>query len=228
MFLSLLCSIFPNLMFMFLHASLPGSFPKALSSKEEAELLEKMSNGDDSARKKLIEHNLRLVAHVAKKYFGNGADQDDLVSIGTVGLIKAVSSFKPDKGIRLATYAARCIDNEILMYFRAAKKTAQDVYISDPIDTDKDGNTLTLIDVITDNTDIVEDLDLKIKLQKLQLFLKDTLTPREMTIIRLRYGLDGRQELPQREVAKKLKISRSYVSRIEKKALEKLRARYEN
>ena len=227
MFLSLLMQIFPNLLFMFLHAASGGSFPKALSSKAEAELLQKMADGDDLARKKLIEHNLRLVAHVAKKYFSSGADQDDLVSIGTVGLIKAVSSFKPDKGIRLATYAARCIDNEILMYFRAAKKTAQDVYISDPIDTDKDGNTLTLIDVITDNSDIVEDLDLKLKLKKLQEYLKDTLTPRELTIIRLRYGLDGKSELPQREVAKKLKISRSYVSRIEKKALEKLRARFD-
>lgn len=227
MFLSLLMQIFPNLLFMFLHAASGGSFPKALSTKAEAELLQKMADGDDNARKKLIEHNLRLVAHVAKKYFGSGADQDDLVSIGTVGLIKAVSSFKPDKGIRLATYAARCIDNEILMYFRAAKKTAQDVYISDPIDTDKDGNTLTLIDVITDNSDIVEDLDLKLKLKKLQEYLKDTLTPRELTIIRLRYGLDGKSELPQREVAKKLKISRSYVSRIEKKALEKLRARFD-
>lgn len=227
MFLSLLMKVFPNLLFMFLHAASGGSFPKALSSKAEAELLQQMADGDDLARKKLIEHNLRLVAHVAKKYFGSGADQDDLVSIGTIGLIKAVSSFKPDKGIRLATYAARCIDNEILMYFRAAKKTAQDVYISDPIDTDKDGNTLTLIDVITDNSDIVEDLDLKLKLKKLQEYLKDTLTPRELTIIRLRYGLDGKSELPQREVAKKLKISRSYVSRIEKKALEKLRARFD-
>lgn len=227
MFLSLLAQIFPNLMFLMLHATSSGQFPKALSAKKEEELLQKMAEGDDSARKKLIEHNLRLVAHVAKKYFGSGADQDDLVSIGTIGLIKAVSSFKPDKGIRLATYAARCIDNEILMYFRSAKKTAQDVYISDPIDTDKDGNTLTLIDVITDNSDIIEDLDLKIKLQKLQKYLNDTLTPRELTIIRLRYGLDGRQELPQREVAKKLKISRSYVSRIEKKALEKLKARFD-
>ena len=227
MFLSLLMKVFPNLLFMFLHAASGGSFPKALSSKAEAELLQQKPDGDDLARKKLIEHNLRLVAHVAKKYFGSGADQDDLVSIGTVGLIKSVSSFKPDKGIRLATYAARCIDNEILMYFRAAKKTAQDVYISDPIDTDKDGNTLTLIDVITDNSDIVEDLDLKLKLKNLQEYLKDTLTPRELTIIRLRYGLDGKSELPQREVAKKLKISRSYVSRIEKKALEKLRARFD-
>lgn len=227
MFLSLLMQIFPNLMYLFLHATSPGSFPRALTAAEEAELLEKMDQGDDSARKKLIEHNLRLVAHIAKKYFGSGADQDDLVSIGTVGLIKAVSSFKPDKGIRLATYAARCIDNEILMYFRGVKKTAQDVYISDPIDTDKDGNTLTLIDVIADNADIVEDLDLKLKLEKLQLYLKDTLTPREMTIIRLRYGLDGGREMPQREVAKKLMISRSYVSRIEKKALQKLRARFD-
>ena len=226
MFLSLLMQIFPNLMYMFLHATSPGSFPKALSSNEEAELLEKMALGDNSARKRLIEHNLRLVAHVAKKYFGSGADQDDLVSIGTVGLIKAISSFKPDKGIRLATYAARCIDNEILMYFRGLKKTAQDVSINDPIETDKDGNTLTLTDVIADNSDIVEDLDLKVKLEQLKEFLKDTLTPRELTIIRLRYGLGGRPELPQREVAKKLKISRSYVSRIEKRALQKLRARF--
>ena len=226
MFLSLLMQIFPNLMYMFLHATSPGSFPKALSSKEEAELLEKMALGDNSARKRLIEHNLRLVAHVAKKYFGSGADQDDLVSIGTVGLIKAISSFKPDKGIRLATYAARCIDNEILMYFRGLKKTAQDVSINDPIETDKDGNTLTLTDVIADNSDIVEDLDLKVKLEQLKEFLKDTLTPRELTIIRLRYGLGGRPELPQCEVAKKLKISRSYVSRIEKRALQKLRARF--
>ena len=213
-------------MYLFLHATSSGSFPKALSSKEEADLLEKMASGDADARKKLIEHNLRLVAHVAKKYFASDIDQDDLVSIGTIGLIKAISSFKSDKGIRLATYAARCIDNEILMYFRGLKKTSQDVYISDPIETDKDGNTLTLTDVITDNSDIVEDLDLKFKLEQLKEFLKDTLTPRELTIIRLRYGLGGRAELPQREVAKKLKISRSYVSRIEKKALQKLRARF--
>ena len=227
MFLSLLLNLFPNLMFLVLHAGFEGSFPKALSSKEEAELLCLKEKGGAAARKKLIEHNLRLVAHVAKKYFGNGVDQDDLISIGTIGLIKAVSTFKSDKGIRLATYAARCIDNEILMHFRALKKTAQDVYISDPIETDKDGNTLTLIDIITDNSDVVEDLDLKVKLQKLKEYLKDTLTPREMTVIRLRYGLGGRKELPQREVAKKLKISRSYVSRIEKKALEKLKERFE-
>ena len=226
MFLSLLAQIFPNLMFLFLHAQSAGSFPRALSGKEEAELLQKMAEGDDNARKKLIEHNLRLVAHVAKKYFGNSVEQDDLISIGTIGLIKAVSSFKPDKGIRLATYAARCIDNEILMYFRGTKKSAQDVYISDPIDTDKDGNTLTLIDVLTDDTNIEEELDTKLKLEKLKGYLKDTLQPRELHIIDLRYGLTRGDELTQREVAKLLGISRSYVSRIEKKALLKLRDRF--
>mgnify|MGYP004527058473 CR=1 FL=1 len=227
MFLELLGQIFPGIMHFILHASAAGSFPQALSKERETELLAKMEAGDDEARKTLIEHNLRLVAHIAKKYYGSGADQDDLISIGTIGLIKAVSSFNSGKGIRLATYAARCIDNEILMYFRGAKKTVQDVYISDPIDTDKDGNTLTLIDVLTDGTNIVDDLDNKIKLEQLRVYLKDTLQPRELEIIMLRYGLKNGRELTQREVAKKLGISRSYVSRIEKKALEKLRSRFD-
>lgn len=227
MFLELLGQIFPGIMHFILHASAAGSFPQALSKERETELLAKMEAGDDEARKTLIEHNLRLVAHIAKKYYGSGADQDDLISIGTIGLIKAVSSFNSGKGIRLATYAARCIDNEILMYFRGAKKTAQDVYISDPIDTDKDGNTLTLIDVLTDGTNIVDDLDNKIKLEQLRVYLKDTLQPRELEIIMLRYGLKSGRELTQREVAKRLGISRSYVSRIEKKALEKLRSRFD-
>lgn len=227
MFLELLGQIFPGIMHFILHASAAGSFPQALSKERETELLAKMEAGDDEARKTLIEHNLRLVAHIAKKYYGSGADQDDLISIGTIGLIKAVSSFNSGKGIRLATYAARCIDNEILMYFRGAKKTAQDVYISDPIDTDKDGNTLTLIDVLTDGTNIVDDLDNKIKLEQLRVYLKDTLQLRELEIIMLRYGLKSGRELTQREVAKKLGISRSYVSRIEKKALEKLRSRFD-
>lgn len=227
MLLDLLLSTIPNLFYLFLHAAAPGAFPKTLSKGAEAELLTRMAAGDDSARSELIEHNLRLVAHIAKKYYGSAVDQDDLISIGTIGLIKAVSSFEPSKGIRLATYAARCIDNEILMYFRSAKKSSQDVYISDPIDTDKDGNTLTLIDVITDNRNIVEDLDLKLKLEKLQVFLKEELSPRELIIIELRYGLRGQKELAQREVAKQLGISRSYVSRIEKKALLKLRSRFE-
>lgn len=226
MFFSFLWQILPNIMHFFLHAQSAGSFPRALSTKEESDLLLRVAAGDDDARKKLIEHNLRLVAHVAKKYFGNGVEQDDLISIGTIGLIKAVSSFNPEKGIRLATYAARCIDNEILMYFRSTKKSAQDVYISDPIDTDKDGNTLTLIDVLTDDANIEDELDTKIKLEKLKEYLKDTLQPRELYIIDLRYGLTSGEELTQREVAKMLGISRSYVSRIEKKALLKLRSRF--
>lgn len=227
MLFQLLAQVIPNLFYLFLHAVAPGSFPKTLSKTEESELLERMCNGDEEAKRKLIEHNLRLVAHIAKKYYGSTVDQDDLISIGTIGLIKAVSSFKPVKGIRLATYASRCIDNEILMYFRSIKKCSQDVSISDPIDTDKDGNTLTLIDVITDNRNLLEDLDLKFKLEKLKTFLKEELTDRELKIIALRYGLGGHKELAQREVAKVLNISRSYVSRIEKKALQKLRTRFE-
>jgi RNA polymerase sporulation-specific sigma factor len=201
------------------------------ANKENFHLLnkddfQKMKNGDKEAEQKLIEHNLRLVAHVTKKYYSLTADSDDLISIGTIGLIKAVSSFDSDKGIRLATYAARCIDNEILMYFRGAKKTVQDVYISDPIDTDKEGNTLTLVDVLTDDTNIVEELDTKLNLEKLKQYLKDTLQPRELHIIDLRYGLSRGEELTQREVAELLGISRSYVSRIEKKALSKLRERF--
>ena len=181
---------------------------------------------DDGARNELIEHNLRLVAHIVKKYYNTGADQDDMISIGTIGLIKAVSTFNTDKGIHLATYASRCIENEILMFFRNQKKTAQDVFISDPIDTDKDGNTLTLIDVIADKSDIADEIDTKIKVEKLRVILPVCLTERERLIIEMRYGLCGREELTQREIAKKLNISRSYVSRIEKSALEKLRKQF--
>ena len=227
MFFSLLMEIFPNILHLILHAVSGGSFPKALSTEEEARLIKLNEQGDSAAKETLIKHNLRLVAHVAKKYYVNTTDQDDLISIGTIGLIKAISSFRSDKGIRLATYAARCIENEILMYFRSCKKTAGDVSINDPIDTDKDGNALTLVDVMAADLDIVEDLDRKIKLEQLKGYLKDTLLKREYEIIALRFGLGGRKPLPQREVAKKLGISRSYVSRIEKKALEKLRARFD-
>lgn len=209
-----------------LHVKGAGSFPPPLSAEREAELLEKSRNGDDDARNELIEHNLRLVAHIVKKYYNTGADQDDMISIGTIGLIKAVSTFNTDKGIHLATYASRCIENEILMFFRNQKKTAQDVFISDPIDTDKDGNTLTLIDVIADKSDIADEIDTKIKVEKLQVILPVCLTERERLIIEMRYGLCGREELTQREIAKKLNISRSYVSRIEKSALEKLRKQF--
>lgn len=208
------------------HVKGAGAFPPPLSAEREAELLEKSRNGDDGARNELIEHNLRLVAHIVKKYYNTGADQDDMISIGTIGLIKAVSTFNTDKGIHLATYASRCIENEILMFFRNQKKTAQDVFISDPIDTDKDGNTLTLIDVIADKSDIADEIDTKIKVEKLRVILPVCLTERERLIIEMRYGLCGREELTQREIAKKLNISRSYVSRIEKSALEKLRKQF--
>ena len=209
-----------------LHVKGAGAFPPPLSAEREAELLEKSRNGDDGARNELIEHNLRLVAHIVKKYYNTGADQDDMISIGTIGLIKAVSTFNADKGIHLATYASRCIENEILMFFRNQKKTAQDVFISDPIDTDKDGNTLTLIDVIADKSDIADEIDTKIKVEKLRVILPVCLSERERLIIEMRYGLCGREELTQREIAKKLNISRSYVSRIEKSALEKLRKQF--
>jgi RNA polymerase sporulation-specific sigma factor len=221
-----LLQILSNFYYLALHVTGAGSFPAPLSSKRETELLEKSRAGDLDARNKLIEHNLRLVAHIVKKYYATGSNQDDLISIGTIGLIKAVSTFKSDKNIRLATYAARCIENEILMYFRNQKKSAQDVYISDPIDTDKEGNALTLIDVIANDSDIVEELDVQMKVEKLRQILEKVLDERELEIIELRYGLNNKPELTQREIAKKLNISRSYVSRIEKSALEKLRRQF--
>jgi RNA polymerase sporulation-specific sigma factor len=224
--LSLLLQILSNFYYLALHVTGAGSFPAPLSSKRETELLEKSRAGDLDARNKLIEHNLRLVAHIVKKYYATGSNQDDLISIGTIGLIKAVSTFKSDKNIRLATYAARCIENEILMYFRNQKKSAQDVYISDPIDTDKEGNALTLIDVIANDSDIVEELDVQMKIEKLRQIIEKVLDERELEIIELRYGLNNKPELTQREIAKKLNISRSYVSRIEKSALEKLRRQF--
>jgi RNA polymerase sporulation-specific sigma factor len=224
--LSLLLQILSNFYYLALHVTGAGSFPAPLSSKRETELLEKSRAGDLDARNKLIEHNLRLVAHIVKKYYATGSNQDDLISIGTIGLIKAVSTFKSDKNIRLATYAARCIENEILMYFRNQKKSAQDVYISDPIDTDKEGNALTLIDVIANDSDIVEELDVQMKIEKLRQIIEKVLDERELEIIELRYGLNNKPELTQREIAKKLNISRSYVSRIEKSALEKLKRQF--
>ena len=224
--LSIVLQLISNLYYFALHVTCAGAFPAPLSAKREAALLEKSRNGDIAARNTLVEHNLRLVAHIVKKYYSTSSNQDDLLSIGTIGLIKAVSTFKTDKNIRLATYASRCIENEILMFFRTQKKSAQDVYISDPIDSDKEGNALTLIDVIADKSDIVEELDTKMKLEKLKKIINHTLEPRELEIITLRYGIGGIPELTQREIAKKLNISRSYVSRIEKSALEKLRAKF--
>ena len=226
MFLSMLLQMLSNIYYLALHVTGAGSFPPPLNAKKEQELLNLSSKGDMEARNKLIKHNLRLVAHIVKKYYTNSCDQDDLISIGTIGLIKAVDSFKSEKKIRLATYAARCIENEILMHFRNLKKSAQDVYISDPIDTDKDGNSLTLIDIIADDGDIENEIDTKLKIEKLRAILPDTLDRREKQIIDMRYGINGEIELTQREIAKKLNISRSYVSRIEKAALEKLRKKF--
>ena len=205
-----------------------GSFPKPLPPDKEAELLRKMQQeGDEKAREQLIEHNLRLVVHIIKKYYSNMKDQDDLISIGTIGLIKAAATFDYEKGTRFATYASRCIENEILMYFRNRKKSAQDVYISDPIDTDKDGNALTLQDIMADDTCIFDDIELRLRAEQLHRCIEQSLAGREREIVVMRYGLNGKRPLTQREVASRLEISRSYVSRLEKKALEKLRAELE-
>ncbi len=224
MFFDLLSRIFSQFVLIALHASASGSFPEPLSAAEEARLLKLYKEGDIRARDKLIEHNLRLVAHIVKKYGPqNDTDSEDLISIGTIGLIKAVTTFKTDKGIRLATYASRCIENEILMHFRNIKKQSMEVYIDDPIDSDADGNTLTLMDIVSDDTGITDVIDLKIKREQLYKFIKEKLDYRERRIIMLRYGLTERGELTQRVIAKEMKISRSYVSRIEKSALEKLK-----
>jgi len=216
-----------DLLYFALHVTGTGSFPRPLTAKEERECLEQIALGDEAAKARLIEHNLRLVAHIIKKYYSTFKDQDDLISIGTIGLIKAVSTFKPEKSVRFATYASRCIENEVLMHFRNKKKSAQDVYISDPIDTDKDGNSLTLMDVMSEEDNIIDCIDLHIKSEQLYQFIGTALDERERQIIVMRYGLGGNRPLTQREVAKKLDISRSYVSRIEKKAISVLRGRFE-
>lgn len=226
MLLELISQIISHIFYLALHVKGAGAFPPPLSSKREQELLRLKEQGDTNAKNKLIEHNLRLVAHIVKKYYTVNCEQDDLISIGTIGLIKAINTFKPDKKIRLATYAARCIENEILMHFRNIKKTSHDVYISDPIDTDKNGNVLTLIDIIADESNIDDEIDTKLKIQRLREVFDSTLEGREKQIINMRYGLNGETELTQREIAKKLGISRSYVSRIETAALNKLRKKF--
>ena len=215
-----------NLLYFALHVTGSGSFPRPLTAKEEQECFEAMAQGDTRARARLIEHNLRLVAHIIKKYYSSFKDQEDLISIGTIGLIKAVSTFNAKKGTRFATYASRCIENEVLMHFRNKKKSAQDVYISDPIDTDQDGNSLTLQDIMAEDDNIVDCIDLRIKSEQLHKFIQSALDDRERQIILLRYGLEGGSPLTQREVAKRLGISRSYISRIEKKAILALREQF--
>jgi len=209
--LGTLLGVLSNLVYFALQVTGAGSFPKPLSPAMEAEYLERFHSGDMAARDKLIEHNLRLVAHIIKKYYASTREQEDLISIGTIGLIKGVSTYNAEKKTKLATYAARCIENEILMHFRNQKKSAQDVYINDPIDTDKDGNALTLMDVICDDGCIIEDIDMKLKSERLYKYIESSLEPREKTIICMRYGLKKSGVHTQREVAKKLGISRSYV-----------------
>ena len=200
-----------------------GSFPRPLSAAEERECLERAAAGDEAARNKLIEHNLHLVAHIIKKYYTAACDQDDLISIGTIGLIKGVSSFNAGKGVRLATYVSRCIENEILMYFRRQRKTAGDLPLSETLDTEEDSGSLSLMDVVCVEDDMFEALSLKENCRRLRAVMEKTLTDRENEVVTLRYGLGGAQPMTQREGAKLCGISRSYVSRIEKRALEKLR-----
>ena len=217
----LLSSLFYSLQ---LHS---GSFPKPLSAEEERHYLSLSAQGDLEARNILVERNLRLVAHVMKKYYAQTADQEDLISIGTIGLMKGVTTFDPSKGARLATYAARCVENEILMYFRAQRKSAQDVSLSDYIDTGADGAPLELMDVISEDRDLLEELTAREAEVLVRRAVEKCLTEQERQVIRLRYGLEGEEPLRQRQVAERTGISRSYVSRIEKRALEKLRAELE-
>lgn len=197
-------------------------FPEPLTAEEEAEYLDKFKNGDDEARNILIEHNLRLVAHISKKYTYNDVEQDDLISIGTIGLIKGINSFDNSKGVRLATYIARCIDNEILMYLRSIKKFQSEVYLNDPIGKDKDDNVVTLQEVLENDSKAIEDeIDLKFKIKRLYSKISEVLKQRERDIIELRFGLNGRSPKTQNEIAKSIGISRSYVSRIETKAIRK-------
>lgn len=212
-----------NSLFLSLHlAGNPGSFPKPLSAKEEREYLDRCAAGDMDARNKLVEHNLRLVAHIVKKYYTQADNQDDLISIGTIGLIKAVNTFRPNRNIRLATYAARCIENEILMFFRSQRKFQGEVSLNDTIESDKDGDSLYLLDVVGTEDTMLSDLQDRENGVLIRRLVDRCLTEREADVVRRRYGLGGRQPQTQRQIAAVYGISRSYVSRIEKKALEKL------
>lgn len=224
----LFSSLFSHLFCLFLRVSGQKSFPPPLDPETERDYIQRMKNGDETARAKLIEHNLRLVAHITKKYYSSGTPQEDLMSLGTIGLIKAIDSFQPEKGIRFSTYAAKCLHNEILMYFRAQKKLSQEISLNETIETDKDGNAMTFGDVISTDDTIAEDVDLKIRSEQMRFLINTLLTPRERQILILRYGLNRDNTMTQREIAEKLGISRSYVSRIEKFAMEKIRHRMED
>ncbi len=222
----LLLSVLSGLYFFALNVRNNLSFPKKLSPEEEMKLLNEKENGSMAARQKLIEHNLRLVSHITKKYYSKTGEPEELISIGTIGLIKGVDTYKTEKKTKLSTYLAKCIQNEILMYFRTGKKSAQDVYFNEPIDTDSEGNPLTFLDIVADEEDIADTIDLKIKSEKLKQYVDEIKNERERTVIIKRFGLDGEEELTQKQIAKKLGISRSYVSRIEKKVIEDMRKKF--
>lgn len=223
MVFSFLDAVLNSITLLLSYISNGSSFPKPLSAEEERHYIELYKNGDEHAKEVLIEHNLRLVAHIAKKYTGSVRDSEDIISIGTIGLIKGITSFDPSKGTRLATYVARCVDNEILMLMRAQKKTQGDVSLNETIGTDKEGNQIMLIDIMkNEGADIFDEINSGIQVRQLYSNIKTELEPRERTVILLRYGLKDGRCYTQREIAKMLKISRSYVSRIEKKAVEKL------
>ena len=215
-------SMLLNVVYMILGVEPIQKFPPALSKEEEAECFKKCKNGDMNARNKLIEHNLRLVAHIVRKYYVTCKNQEDLISVGTIGLVKSIDSFNASNGARFATYAAKCIQNEILMLFRSQKKLGYEVSLNDTIDIDKDGNPLTYIDIVCTEDTIAEDIDKKIMINKALEYIKNNLDDREKQIIIMRYGLGNTKAYTQREVAEKLNISRSYVSRIEKSTLEKI------
>ncbi len=216
-----------NVLYLTLRVSpVSGSFPQPLSPQEEEAMIGRAAAGDREAKDILIRHNLRLVAHIVKKYYASRADQDDLISIGTIGLIKAVNSYQSEKKIKLTTYAARCIENEILMYFRSLRRQGSEVSLSDPIDSDKEGNPLSLLDILSCEDHVLEDLELNDQQRLLRRFMEESLSSRERRVLELRYGLLGGEPMPQREVADACGISRSYISRIEKKALGKLAERF--
>ena len=225
MFFDFLCAVFGKLLFFTSAVGGKGSFPKPLPPEEEARCLRLAREGDKEAKDKLIRHNMRLVAHIVKKYSG-AAETDDLISVGSIGLIKAINTYREGRGTQLATYTARCIENEILMLIRSNKKHRNTVYLSDPVGVDKEGNELTLMDLLFEKEDgVFKTVESNMVKERFMRVLEEALTEREYTVLCLRYGLKGGAPMPQREVAAFLKISRSYISRIEKRAVEKVRAR---
>ena len=227
MFSSFFSSLFEQVVYLISYISNGGSFPKPLTTEEETNFLQKYKSGDISARDKLVEHNLRLVAHIAKKYTSTTRNSEDLISIGTIGLMKGITTFSPEKGTKLATYLARCIENEILMVIRANKKTLGDISLNGSIGTDKEGNEISLIDIMSSESDeIFDKINRKMQSDQLYECIKEELDERELEVLRYRYGLFDGDVKTQREIAKSLDISRSYVSRIEKRAINKLKKHF--